>query len=90
MTSTVLIIEIDENAALADDEHGTLDAHVCENLPKKQVIEYSNATFKLATAELLAATDQPLSALNHPKFKEMINIASHAEDEVAIPSDKEI
>ncbi|KAH9969346.1 hypothetical protein BJV74DRAFT_889793 [Russula compacta] len=42
----------------------------------------------LASIEWLVATDQPISALNHPKFKEMINIAACATNGVKIPGCK--
>ncbi|KAJ7659107.1 hypothetical protein DFH06DRAFT_1130673 [Mycena polygramma] len=38
--------------------------------------------------EWLIATDQPIDALNHPKFKEMIDVASRAPDGVKIPGRK--
>ncbi|KAG6883858.1 hypothetical protein C0992_007591 [Termitomyces sp. T32_za158] len=38
--------------------------------------------------EWLVATDQPIQALKHPKFKEMIDIASRATDGVTIPGQK--
>ncbi|KAG2059949.1 hypothetical protein BDR06DRAFT_873088, partial [Suillus hirtellus] len=49
-----------------------------------QVIPYSNKLFKQAAIEWLVATDQPIQALKHPKFKEMVDIASHATNGVKI------
>ncbi|KAG6823240.1 hypothetical protein H0H92_010889 [Tricholoma furcatifolium] len=46
--------------------------------------------FQTAAIEWLAATNQPIHALEHPKFKEMIDIASRAEDGVQIPGRKSI
>ncbi|KAG2351106.1 hypothetical protein BDR07DRAFT_1386546 [Suillus spraguei] len=37
-----------------------------------------------AAIEWLVATDQPIQALEHPKFKEMVDIASHATNRVKI------
>ncbi|KAH9034280.1 hypothetical protein EDB84DRAFT_1269910, partial [Lactarius hengduanensis] len=44
--------------------------------------------FRQVAVEWLVATDQPIQALDHPKFKEMINIASRATNGVKIPSGK--
>ncbi|KAG2142680.1 hypothetical protein BD769DRAFT_1348977, partial [Suillus cothurnatus] len=52
------------------------------------VIPYSNKLFKQATIEWLVATDQPIQALEHPKFKEMVDIASCATNGVKIPDRK--
>ncbi|KAJ7181815.1 hypothetical protein C8R46DRAFT_885243, partial [Mycena filopes] len=64
----------------------TLDAHLRER--PERVIPYSDQVFRDAALEWLIATDQPIAALEHPKFKEMINIASRATDGVKIPSRK--
>ncbi|KAJ7920861.1 hypothetical protein B0H13DRAFT_1563118, partial [Mycena leptocephala] len=38
-----------------------------------------------AALEWLIATDQPIAALNHPKFRTMIEIAARATNGVKIP-----
>ncbi|OBZ73926.1 hypothetical protein A0H81_06552 [Grifola frondosa] len=55
---------------------------------KRCIIAYSEQVFREAAIEWLIATDQPISALEHPKFKAMINIASRVTDGVKIPSRK--
>ncbi|KAG2097410.1 hypothetical protein BD769DRAFT_1369083, partial [Suillus cothurnatus] len=65
-----------------------INAHLTECKLDEQVIPYSNKLFKQATIEWLVATDQPIKALEHPKFKEMVNIASCATNGVKIPGRK--
>ncbi|KIJ26339.1 hypothetical protein M422DRAFT_272626 [Sphaerobolus stellatus SS14] len=43
---------------------------------QERVIPYSDELFKQAAVEWLIATDQPIQALEHPKFQEMIDIPS--------------
>ncbi|KAJ7886571.1 hypothetical protein B0H14DRAFT_2338193 [Mycena olivaceomarginata] len=54
----------------------------------ERVVPYSDSAFRNAALEWLIATDQPIDALNHPKFKEMINFAACATNGVKIPSGK--
>ncbi|KAI0290102.1 hypothetical protein B0F90DRAFT_1655017, partial [Multifurca ochricompacta] len=54
----------------------------------EQVVPYTNKTFHWAAIEWLVASDQPIQALKHPKFKEMINIAAHATNGVKVPGRK--
>ncbi|EIW85304.1 hypothetical protein CONPUDRAFT_42418, partial [Coniophora puteana RWD-64-598 SS2] len=42
------------------------------------VVKYSDKHFKQAAIKWMIATDQPLRALEHPKFKEMIDVAASA------------
>ncbi|KAI0739796.1 hypothetical protein C8Q80DRAFT_1111210 [Daedaleopsis nitida] len=77
--------EADANAKLAQQ---TLDAHLRTETPKERVYRYSEAIFRRAVIEWLICTDQPLSAVEHPKFKEMIKIAAAATQGVEIPSRK--
>ncbi|KAG6904879.1 hypothetical protein DXG01_006492 [Tephrocybe rancida] len=56
--------------------------------PKERVIAYSDSLFHSVAIEWLIATDQPLSALEHPKFIEMIDVASQAPNGVKIPNCK--
>ncbi|KAF8220371.1 hypothetical protein L208DRAFT_1334201, partial [Tricholoma matsutake] len=41
-----------------------------------------------AVIEWLVATDQPIQAFEHPKFKEMIHVAVHATNGMKIPGQK--
>ncbi|KAJ6540238.1 hypothetical protein B0H10DRAFT_1719840, partial [Mycena sp. CBHHK59/15] len=66
----------------------TLDGHLKEMSPKEKIIPYSHEAFQQAAIEWLVATDQPIDTLEHEKFQEMIDIASHAKDGVRIPSRK--
>ncbi|KAJ7476658.1 hypothetical protein FB451DRAFT_1033335, partial [Mycena latifolia] len=61
----------------------TLDPHLRDK--PARVVPYSDALFRDVALEWLIATDQPLDALNHPKFKEMIDVAARAKDGVKIP-----
>ncbi|KAI0345836.1 hypothetical protein BDW22DRAFT_1324624 [Trametopsis cervina] len=68
------------------EEQQTLDKHLHELPPKERVIRYTAAAFRQAAAQWLIATDQPLSALEHPRFKDMIELSSRATDGVEIPN----
>ncbi|KAF8585306.1 hypothetical protein K439DRAFT_1234728, partial [Ramaria rubella] len=46
--------------------------------PAEIDIPYSDERFKQAAMEWLIATDQPIQALEHPKFVEMIDVAPQA------------
>ncbi|KAF8180608.1 hypothetical protein BJ912DRAFT_855081, partial [Pholiota molesta] len=65
-----------------------LDPHLQERVPEVKKVVYSDALFRDAAIEWLIATDQPIQAVNHPKFKEMIDIAAAATKGVNIPSAK--
>ncbi|KAG6851723.1 hypothetical protein C0991_006725, partial [Blastosporella zonata] len=67
----------------------TLDPHLRERPPPMKIVKYTDTAFSQAALQWLAITDQPLDALNHPKFQEMIHIASRAENGVQIPSIKQ-
>ncbi|KAF8647235.1 hypothetical protein AX14_009009 [Amanita brunnescens Koide BX004] len=77
-----------QQKATENDSQSTLDAHLHEWPPPAKVIKYSDAAFMQAVLEWLVTTNQPLDATNHPKFKEMIDIAVHAENGVCIPTIK--
>ncbi|KIK81929.1 hypothetical protein PAXRUDRAFT_154892, partial [Paxillus rubicundulus Ve08.2h10] len=65
-----------------------LDSHL-QPLPlKEQVIPYSDKMFCEAAVQWLIDTDQPIAALEHPSFKNMIDIAAHAANGVKIPNCK--
>ncbi|KAJ6527510.1 hypothetical protein B0H19DRAFT_1334850 [Mycena capillaripes] len=80
-----------KNAAAAAEKfpsQPTLDERLREKPAKEVIIPYSDALFREAAIEWLVATDQPLDALEHPKFREMIDIAARAKDGVRIPGRK--
>ncbi|KAF8149598.1 hypothetical protein K438DRAFT_1456814, partial [Mycena galopus ATCC 62051] len=54
----------------------TLDPHLRKK-PERPV-PYSDDVFTEAALEWLIATNQPVNALTHPKFKAMIDIAARA------------
>ncbi|KAF8587534.1 hypothetical protein K439DRAFT_1309410, partial [Ramaria rubella] len=56
--------------------------------PAEIVILYSDERFKQAAMEWLIATDQPIQALEHPKFVEMIDVAAWAKNGVKVPTGK--
>ncbi|KAJ7781962.1 hypothetical protein DFH07DRAFT_728535, partial [Mycena maculata] len=64
----------------------TLEPHLQEK--PERVVPYSDTLFRDAALEWLIATDQPIDALTHPKFKEMIDIAARAPNGVKIPGRK--
>ncbi|RPD52271.1 hypothetical protein L226DRAFT_447447, partial [Lentinus tigrinus ALCF2SS1-7] len=67
----------------------TLDPHLREKpAPAELVVKYTDALFREAAIEWLVATDQPIQALEHPAFKNMIDIAARATDGVKIPGRK--
>ncbi|KAJ6618035.1 hypothetical protein B0H10DRAFT_1796135, partial [Mycena sp. CBHHK59/15] len=64
----------------------SLDPHLKEK--PERVVPYSDQLFLDAAVEWLIGTDQPLDALDHPKFREMIDVAARAQDGVRIPGRK--
>ncbi|KAG2049980.1 hypothetical protein BDR06DRAFT_892604, partial [Suillus hirtellus] len=52
------------------------------------VVLYSDKLFRQAAIEWLVAIDQPIQALEHPKFQELIHVASHTTNGVRIPGRK--
>ncbi|OSC97206.1 hypothetical protein PYCCODRAFT_1530807 [Trametes coccinea BRFM310] len=77
-----------QDAAKARQAGGSLDQHLREMPPKEKVARYTEQLFREAVVEWLIATDQPISAVEHPKFKRMIEVAAAAKDGVQIPSRK--
>ncbi|KAG1811093.1 hypothetical protein EV424DRAFT_1327782 [Suillus variegatus] len=63
-----------ENAA-----QQSINAHLTERKLAERVVSYTDRLFKQAAIEWLVSTDQPIQALEHPKFKEMIDIAARAD-----------
>lgn len=86
------------------EQQKTLDANLVNMPKKDRVIAYTELTFRRATIEWLIATDQvstlgicsakypdffqPLDAVEHPTFVNMIQVASRATNGVTIPSRK--
>ncbi|KAH0583240.1 hypothetical protein J132_09984 [Termitomyces sp. J132] len=70
-----------------DAEHmtQTLDHNLKEKKLKEWAVKYTHKEFHRAEIEWLVTTDQPVQALKHPKFKHMIDVASHATEGVKIP-----
>ncbi|KAF9231051.1 hypothetical protein BU15DRAFT_49006 [Melanogaster broomeanus] len=62
-----------------------LDSHL---QPKERVIPYSDKMFRDAAIQWLIDTDQPIAALEHPSFKNMIDVAARATNGVKIPNRK--
>ncbi|KAJ7710853.1 hypothetical protein B0H17DRAFT_914635 [Mycena rosella] len=65
----------------------TLDPHLRKK-PERPA-PYTDQLFRDAAVEWLAATDQPIDALTHPKFKVMIDIAARATEGVNLPNPKQ-
>ncbi|THH18798.1 hypothetical protein EUX98_g8896 [Antrodiella citrinella] len=64
----------------------TLDGNL-RPLPEREHIQkYTDRAFREAAIAWLIETDQPLSALDHPKFKAMIELAARSTDGVTIPT----
>ncbi|KAI0793625.1 hypothetical protein C8Q74DRAFT_1194947 [Fomes fomentarius] len=66
-----------------------LDPHLHERPPPPHVVKYSHGDFRKAAIDWLVEIDQPLQALEHPSFKNMIDIAARATDGVRIPNRKQ-
>ncbi|KAI0249256.1 hypothetical protein BJV78DRAFT_1129912, partial [Lactifluus subvellereus] len=69
----------------ATETQRTLDGLLVEKKLADRTVPYSDELFRQAVIEWLVATDQPIQAFEHPKFKEMIDIASRATNGVKIP-----
>ncbi|KAN0118457.1 hypothetical protein V8E52_005187, partial [Russula decolorans] len=66
----------------------TLDQDLVEKKSLAHVTPYSDKLFCQASVEWLVATDQPIQALQHPKFQKMINVASRTTKYMTIPGRK--
>ncbi|KAF8527134.1 hypothetical protein BU17DRAFT_33659, partial [Hysterangium stoloniferum] len=62
----------------------TLDSYVQEQPIKQYIVPYTDPVFCQAMIKWLVPTDQPIQALEHPAFQNMMNIAAHAKDGVKI------
>jgi hypothetical protein len=88
----------------AEQSQSTIDGHLVEKKLTNRPVAYSDKLFRQVTIEWLVATDQvrlvlhfglpantflqPIQAFGHPKYKEMIDVASRATNGVKIPSRK--
>ncbi|KAJ7315398.1 hypothetical protein DFH08DRAFT_715757 [Mycena albidolilacea] len=71
------------DAAAKQLHQQTLEPHLREK--PEHIVPYADELWRTAALEWLIATDQPIAALNHPKFKSMIDIAARATNGVKIP-----
>ncbi|KAF5340819.1 hypothetical protein D9757_009868 [Collybiopsis confluens] len=71
--------------AAATAAQTTIDDHAVPLPPKEYNAPYSHELFEQAALEWLIETDQPIAALEHPKFKHMISIAARTTAGVKIP-----
>ncbi|KAJ3522295.1 hypothetical protein NMY22_g11953 [Coprinellus aureogranulatus] len=60
----------------------TIDKHLAE--PDEVIVPYTDALFIDAATEWLIRTNQPVSALEHPSFRNMISVASRCPTGVKI------
>ncbi|KAI0245465.1 hypothetical protein BJV78DRAFT_1111205, partial [Lactifluus subvellereus] len=67
-----------------------LDRDLKEMKTSERVIPYTDNAFREAAIEWLISSDQPIQALEHPKFKEMIDLAGRAKNGVKIPGRKRV
>ncbi|KAI0686300.1 hypothetical protein C8T65DRAFT_525276, partial [Cerioporus squamosus] len=75
-------------AEVATVAQSTLDTHLREKPAPERVVKYTDDLFQEAAIEWLVSTDQPIQALEHPAFKNMIDIAARATEGVKIPNCK--
>ncbi|KAF8237269.1 hypothetical protein L208DRAFT_1248467, partial [Tricholoma matsutake] len=80
--------DIKKRKEAAEEVTRTLDHDLREKKISEWVVPYSHKIFRCMAVEWLVATDQPIQALKHPKFKELINVASQATNGVKIPGRK--
>ncbi|KAF5337979.1 hypothetical protein D9758_014306 [Tetrapyrgos nigripes] len=71
-----------------DPAQSSIEGHVRPLPPRENVVPYSDALFLEAAIEWLAETNQPINAIHHPKFQNMIDIAAQATNGVKIPGRK--
>ncbi|KAF8526667.1 hypothetical protein BU17DRAFT_40587, partial [Hysterangium stoloniferum] len=67
----------------------TLDSYLQQQPIKECIVPYTDPVFCKAMIEWLVSTDQPIQALEHPAFQNMMNISAHAKDGVKIPNRKQ-
>ncbi|KAF8575327.1 hypothetical protein K439DRAFT_1307070, partial [Ramaria rubella] len=74
--------------AKEDGQQTVMTDHYQPVEPGERIIPYSDELFKQVALEWLVETDQPIHTLEHPKLKEMIDIASCAKHGVCIPTNR--
>ncbi|KAI0264290.1 hypothetical protein BGY98DRAFT_890875, partial [Russula aff. rugulosa BPL654] len=80
--------------AAAEEVTLTLDRDLREKKPYEEVIRYSDKLFRQVAVEWLLnlrfhyLSLQPIQAFEHPKFKELIDVASCATSGINIPGRK--
>ena len=70
-----LLGDVKKRKEAAEQQVWTLDQDLREKKMTERVLLYSDKLLQQAAIEWLVATDQPIQALEHPKFKEMIDVA---------------
>ncbi|EJD50307.1 hypothetical protein AURDEDRAFT_58667 [Auricularia subglabra TFB-10046 SS5] len=70
-------------ASLPSTVQTSLDSHLVNKPPP-----YSDALLRQAIIDWLVETNQPLSAVDHPRFRHMLEVASRAKNGIKIPSRK--
>ncbi|KAJ3011030.1 hypothetical protein NUW54_g2304 [Trametes sanguinea] len=73
----------------SEPTQGRLDEHLVEKPVRERTVRYTDDVFRQAALEWLVATDQPLQALEHPSFRNMVQIAAQATEGVKIPNRKQ-
>ncbi|KAF8878861.1 hypothetical protein BD779DRAFT_1427583, partial [Infundibulicybe gibba] len=69
----------------AIETQSRLDVHLKPIPVKEKTIPYTDKLFRNAAVEWLVSTDQPIQALEHPSFQNMIYVAARATNGVKIP-----
>ncbi|KAF5340659.1 hypothetical protein D9611_007287 [Ephemerocybe angulata] len=72
-----------EKASKTGMRQKTLDDHICDT---PQLLPFTDDLFQEAAVEWLISTDQPIQALEHPRFQHMIAVAARATKGVKIPN----
>ncbi|KAG2131867.1 hypothetical protein BD769DRAFT_1355105, partial [Suillus cothurnatus] len=65
-----------------------INSHLTKRKLVEWVVPYSDKLFKTAAIEWLIAMDQPIQALEHLKFKDMIDVAACVTNGIKIPGQK--
>ncbi|KAG0693231.1 hypothetical protein DFH29DRAFT_789256, partial [Suillus ampliporus] len=63
----------------ATDQQSSINSHLKPRVPNERIIQYTDTLFREAATQWLIDTDQiyfPLEALEHPAFKNMVDIAA--------------
>ncbi|KAF8546323.1 hypothetical protein OG21DRAFT_1427306 [Imleria badia] len=82
-TSMLLNDQKSQKEDLQPARQTQLDGHL-----RPSTLKYSDKCFCAAVVEWLMNTDQPISALKHPSFKKVIEVAAQATNGIKIPSRK--